>query len=570
MTAEIPDKWLKAAVIGSIWAAFEIIVGSFLHNLRIPFAGMFLAAASVFLLIAFMQRWNEKGIIIRAGIICALMKSISPSAIILGPMLGIFMEALLIEVFVWLIGRNLIGYLIAGAIAVIWTLLQKILNLLLLYGFDLILIAEAFYQYLARQIPFVASNASYIVIIIFVGYALIGGSAAYLGYRASRRYPYNKQLKTTSISTAQSRENPFYGIDPSQQYSFLNLTLVIVAVVANLYLINRGLYWLACAFGISFMIFCGLRYKRALRYLKKPIIWIQFLIVTLIASIFWEYLSTGKYFSTEGLRIGLEMNFRALVVIFGFSAISVELRNPLIKMLLFRNGFSQLYGALNLAFSALPAMIDHLPGPKNLFRQKQSLIENILAQAEQLLQQFEKKSKGPMIFIITGDVHEGKTSYVEKLITKLKENQLQLAGFLAKGSFNQDVRDAYKLLNLSTNESIALASIHENPGWIRFRRFWFNPQAFNEGHRILEQAAGLRNGLIVVDEVGPMELDQKGWHASLLKLTSISQSVQLWVVRRNLVEEVSQAYRLKPAMLIDIFTTDVEESIEMIVSNMSQ
>ena len=35
--------WLKAAVVGSIWASIEIILGSFLHNLKIPLSGTILS-----------------------------------------------------------------------------------------------------------------------------------------------------------------------------------------------------------------------------------------------------------------------------------------------------------------------------------------------------------------------------------------------------------------------------------------------------------------------------------------------------------------------------------------------
>lgn len=38
------DKWLLAAIIGSIWASIEIIIGSFLHNLRLPMTGIMLKA----------------------------------------------------------------------------------------------------------------------------------------------------------------------------------------------------------------------------------------------------------------------------------------------------------------------------------------------------------------------------------------------------------------------------------------------------------------------------------------------------------------------------------------------
>lgn len=101
----LKEIWLKASVLGSIWASIEILLGSFLHNLKIPFSGMILSLIGVWLIISFLQVWKERGLVWRAGIICALMKSISPSAIILGPMIGIFTEALLIEFFIFVLGK---------------------------------------------------------------------------------------------------------------------------------------------------------------------------------------------------------------------------------------------------------------------------------------------------------------------------------------------------------------------------------------------------------------------------------------------------------------------------------
>src|SRR5450759_411022 len=144
--------WLKASVIGSIWASIEIVLGSFIHNLKIPLSGMVLSFISVWLLISFLQVWKENGLVWRAGVICALMKSISPSAIILGPMIGILTEAVLIELFIFFFGKNLVGYLIGGAFAVLSTILHKLVSLLILYGFDFIKILSDLYQFAVKQI----------------------------------------------------------------------------------------------------------------------------------------------------------------------------------------------------------------------------------------------------------------------------------------------------------------------------------------------------------------------------------------------------------------------------------
>jgi len=54
MTAKqekLNELWMKAAVVGGLWASLEIIVGSFLHNTRLPFAGSILAFAGTIILI---------------------------------------------------------------------------------------------------------------------------------------------------------------------------------------------------------------------------------------------------------------------------------------------------------------------------------------------------------------------------------------------------------------------------------------------------------------------------------------------------------------------------------------
>ena len=49
---EISEKWIKASIIGTIWAASEIVLGSFLHNLRIPFSSNVLTAIGIIILVS--------------------------------------------------------------------------------------------------------------------------------------------------------------------------------------------------------------------------------------------------------------------------------------------------------------------------------------------------------------------------------------------------------------------------------------------------------------------------------------------------------------------------------------
>jgi len=145
------DIWIKAAVVGGLWASVEIIIGSFLHNTRIPFAGTFLAVAGTILLIGFYQIWPQRGLIIRAGLITALMKSVSPSALILGPMTGIFMEAALVELVIFLVGANLPSYVLAGILSVSSALFHKVISMIIVYGFDLVKLYVNMINYALKQ-----------------------------------------------------------------------------------------------------------------------------------------------------------------------------------------------------------------------------------------------------------------------------------------------------------------------------------------------------------------------------------------------------------------------------------
>lgn len=181
------DKWLKATILGSLWATFEIIVGSLVHNLRMPFAGTLLSGFAIVLLVAFYQLWKENGIIIRAGLICAVMKSVSPSAVIFGPMIGIITEAFLLEIIVILFGKNLFSYMIGGGLAVFSALIHKAINLVLLYSFDLVRVYLNMINYAARNLNLPESSAINLLIILSLIYLLFGGLAGFTGYLIGKK-----------------------------------------------------------------------------------------------------------------------------------------------------------------------------------------------------------------------------------------------------------------------------------------------------------------------------------------------------------------------------------------------
>lgn len=538
----ISSKWLKAAVAGSIWAAIEIIAGSFLHNLRVPFAGTMLSMVSVTLLVLFIRHWNEGGIVLRAAVICALMKSISPSAVILGPMAAIFMEGLIIELVILIFRRNLFSYMLAGALAVSWALAQKVLSLLIIYGFDLVRIADALYDFLVRSTGIGSLSPAWLVITITAIYMAAGVFASLLGYTAYGKYRGRSGMNRSFTG---SKRPDILHPSGEQKYSVLNILIITVCMGLILYLVNESSPWFYGVAGILFIVFVLIRYRQALHYLRKPRTWIQFILFTLIASLVWEGVSTGKYFSIEGVLIGLRMVFRALIIILGFSAISVELRNPLIRGLLFRNGLAPLYLALSLSFSALPAVISAFPELRSLWKQRKVLVGITLSVSDEMLNQFTGEiAERKNIFLISGSTHGGKTTLLKTIIDTLRDRNILISGILTHGTMDKGERTSFTAEILPSGDRRLLSTIIPKEGWLKHRKYYFDPAVFSGITDALREGLDQHTGPIVLDEVGPMELSGKGWYPLLDILKDQRDRIQIWVVREKLVREVMLHFRI--------------------------
>jgi hypothetical protein len=359
MKSELNPIWLKAAVAGGLWASFEIIVGSLLHNLHLPFSGTLLATFSVILMISFLQIWNEPGLIWRAGLICGLMKSLSPSAIILGPMTGIMMEALFMDLVLFLVGRHVIGYMLAGITALLSTILHKLANLFILYGTDLVNIYANLFRFIQKQLGLEGASPKDLILWILVVYILVGALAALtgtvIGKQALRRKASSAPLPRLIDPFVSSWQNA----DPNQPFRIALLFLHLVMIPLLLVLINRyGLQLISLAPSAIYLTFLLIYYKRILRRLMKPFFWVQLVLMILLAGFFWHPPEGSNFKFNSGFLVGLEMGLRAILIVSAFSGLSVELRNPRVTKYLLGIGFGNAYAALSLSFNSLPAMLD--------------------------------------------------------------------------------------------------------------------------------------------------------------------------------------------------------------------
>lgn len=572
--SKLNDLWLKSAALGSLWASNEIILGSFLHNIRLPLSGTIMSFFSVVFIVAFISRWPQKGLIIRAGFIAAIMKSMAPSAIIFGPMIGIIFEAIILEAFFRLAKEKTFLMFIGGGLAVSEVLFQKVGTLLFSFGWDMMLLLESLYKFVDNQLVTIALSGNKALAFLFILYMTIGAVASVIGRRAGKlSFELEKDIAAVPIFT-QQKNHAIFSQDNEDLYSWWFLILHIAILIFGFYLINYQQWYYGLLYIAVYFFFIYIRYKNAFSHLKKFSFWLVFIIITLMAGLFFNHQSTGEYFSIEGLLIGIKMNIRAVLVVISFAAIGRELKSPVIKAILYQRGLQNFYRALSLAFGILPQSLKAFPSPKEILSSPVILMAKLLLYSENLIAELQRRDKALVpIIIISGNIQQGKTTFVQKVINRLQRKGIVMNGFVSKVVYDADQRTGYKLESISEKNSLLLCKIEEERDWQRQGKFYFNPKAIEMGNKILFNT-NINTQLTIIDEIGPLESKSKGWAPAIQYISEGTLCPMMWVVRDSLVKKISRKWPVGNIYFFrlsdDLPASDVENMVLHIIDKFNK
>jgi len=546
------DVWLKAAVIGSIWASFEIIFGSFFHSLRLPFAGTFLTFTSIVLLITFSYKWNDEHLFLKAGIIAALMRSLMPTSVILGPLIGIITEAILFQLAILFLGRNFFSYSLAGILAMFSAILHKVVSIILIYGWDIVEILENLYYVLLR-ITRIDLPVRQLLLLLVVVYVFFGIIAAIIGMISGKQLNKDNFSSFLPVSNEWNPVKDLFHIEDfryKSEYIYFHLTALIVLLMSlEFYPIFYVIFPM-----VLYLWFIFKRYGKSLRRLAKPLFWFQLVLIVLMAVWLWQD-------KIEGLLIGLKMILRAVLVVSVFTAISVELKNPLVKALLYKRGYSQLYATLALATSAVPYILKNISNDKKTLFNPMKVLKKAIGLSDVLLEEFTAKLENmSKIIIITGNVRSGKTTFLRKIINALQEqNTLNIAGIIASGIDKNGERYGFEIEELSTGQKFLLCTKKAVKGKEKIGSFYFNNQVFEQTTRSIVEKLP-QTDLLIIDEVGYLELKGKGWFGLIDKAIQQNKPMIL-VVRKRILDNILSLWRDYHIETFDIANSNPEEII---------
>jgi nucleoside-triphosphatase THEP1 len=562
---ELSEKWIKASIIGTIWAASEIVLGSFLHNLKVPFSGNVLTAIGIVLLISMSYIWTEKGLFWRAGLICAIMKTMSPSAVIFGPMIAIFSEAVLLEISVRLLGKTFAGFIMGGMLAMSWNLFQKIMNFIIFYGFNIAEVYSNLLKFAQKQLNIQFDIVWLPIIVLLIIYCLFGLFSSIVGIKVGRKI-LKQPLEYKSIIPANAFKEKQNSAKPEFDYSIIWLFTDILLIISALVLLNYTT-WIIWGSSITGIItIWAFRYKRALHQLSKPKFWLFFVIITMITAFIFTKVQSSANSLEHGLLIGLQMNFRAAIIIVGFSVLGKELYNPGIRKFFVKTSFKQLPLALELSFESLPSMIANIPEFKSIIKNPVSVIYQFLSQAEfRLAEMKDKNNFIQKVFILTGSVGQGKTTCVQKITEIFKGEKINIGGIYSPRIMENNKTIGYDIVDICSNKREVFLRLTEDDDLKKIGKYSIFPQGLQLGSNALRVSDNLNNKIIAIDEVGYLELGNQGWGSSIKDLIKASKNHLLLVVRDSLTCKVIQKWNLRPSFVYNIAENDCFTICESIV-----
>ncbi len=168
-----------------------------------------------------------------------------------------------------------------------------------------------------------------------------------------------------------------------------------------------------------------------------------------------------------------------------------------------------------------------------------------------------------MLILWTGLKHSGKTTSAAKLAQIASDEGFNVAGLLALPLYRNSKLLGFDVLDLhsQTRTPLARRKISQS----KAGPFTFIADGLKLGNAVLSAEATKSADLVIVDEFGPLELNNEGWRKNVDSLLFSSNAVVLLVVRRELANTVRQVYANVPCQeLAAIEGNSTDEVITML------
>jgi len=344
-------------------------------------------------------------------------------------MVAISMEGLSFELGLAVGRGSLVGCAIGGALAMSWTFVQLLINLLIQYGANL---AEAYRQLVAivaERAGSVPLGAAGPLAAFALLNASVGAVAALAGWRLGARGEVLARAGVAARAAAAPSVRASGRVTPRLPL----LPALLAALPLGLVAISRAPLWASGVGTAAFLTAAGLRYRGTFRRLLRPGFWASLLVITVGSALLLRSASGTPPSPRWGSRFA--MMLRALFVTTCFAAIGVELSHPAVRAWLGNHGGAALFGAVEAAFATLPEVVASVPTARDLVRRPGAALAVMLARLDTLVEGPALAPGRPAVVVLTGERGAGKTTLAAAVVERLRASGLRVGGVLAPGDF---------------------------------------------------------------------------------------------------------------------------------------
>jgi nucleoside-triphosphatase THEP1 len=146
---------------------------------------------------------------------------------------------------------------------------------------------------------------------------------------------------------------------------------------------------------------------------------------------------------------------------------------------------------------------------------------------------------------------------------------VKLNGFLAFGIHDETGRIGYDLESVSTGERMPYIRSKPAPDTLKHGKYFFNTSGLAFGKQILDQINKDNTDLIIIDEIGPVELKGKSWAGDIERLVRNLSVPHLWVVRKPLLKKVMRNWPIGQITVADIQDESPETFMALIMAELN-
>jgi nucleoside-triphosphatase THEP1 len=162
------------------------------------------------------------------------------------------------------------------------------------------------------------------------------------------------------------------------------------------------------------------------------------------------------------------------------------------------------------------------------------------------------------MIIINGYKNQGKTTQVKRFIDFFHKKKKSFAGFYSEKVIKDNNIVGYDIVTIPDKEKFKFLRMIGSEKQQRIGPFYIDDFALAEGVIQIKKAIINQVDYLIIDEVGKLELTNKGWYAALERALSQFKGEIILAVRTEFVEKVIQKWQLKNVQILG--TSDIEFS----------